>query len=502
MKIPEEPKVIIRDCDAYDPQRIRQIVREGLQALGLKPIGRTLVKPNIVQAGEKFPHAHTRPEVIEGVMLALQDEDDGQMSELALGERGGITMPTSILFERAGMNAVLKRLPSVKRYCFEETQQKEIRLTHPERLRDYVFTPEPVANADFFVNVPKFKAHPWTTVTFSLKSYIGIQDDRHRLIDHDHRLHQKIADLQHIIQPQFICIDAIIGGEGRMLTPNPVDLKLLIMGNSQVAFDAVCCRILGLDPREVEHIRLAEDRGFGTTRADRIEITGDVSLAEAQKRAQGYEVGLVRVEKCFQGTKITAHAGPPPEREYTDYCWGGCPGAIEEAIEILRLYDDRCDEKMKKMHVVFGAYQGPIDAGPDEWVIFIGDCARWRGEINGQVIDIPSEYRDRETRDPYTIKHPDIYAKLISAQSLIRKASKRRGHPHLCLRGCPVSVAEQVMALSVVGGVNNPIFSKEESGPFTIAYAGWRLRTLGHRLLGQAYQKCGPCHRGQAAPEL
>jgi P4 family phage/plasmid primase-like protien len=44
-----------------------------------------------------------------------------------------------------------------------------------------------VARADFFVNCPKFKAHPWTTVTFSIKAYIGLQDDRHRLIDHDHR---------------------------------------------------------------------------------------------------------------------------------------------------------------------------------------------------------------------------------------------------------------------------------------------------------------------------
>ena len=43
--------------------------------------------------------------------------------------------------------------------------------------------------------MPKFKAHPWTTVTFSMKNYIGIQDDRHRLIDHDQKLNEKVADL-------------------------------------------------------------------------------------------------------------------------------------------------------------------------------------------------------------------------------------------------------------------------------------------------------------------
>jgi hypothetical protein len=57
-----------------------------------------------------------------------------------------------------------------KRYCFEEVPQVEVPFTHDGRLRDYIFTPEPVAKADFFVNCPKFKAHPWTTVTFSMKN--------------------------------------------------------------------------------------------------------------------------------------------------------------------------------------------------------------------------------------------------------------------------------------------------------------------------------------------
>jgi arylsulfatase len=70
MKPVDRPRVIIRHCETYDPQRIRAIVREGLQTLGLKPHGRTLVKPNLVAAGELFPHAHTRPEFTEGVLLA------------------------------------------------------------------------------------------------------------------------------------------------------------------------------------------------------------------------------------------------------------------------------------------------------------------------------------------------------------------------------------------------------------------------------------------------
>jgi uncharacterized protein (DUF362 family) len=498
MKIPARPKVILRHCDAYDKERIRLIVREGLSELGLVPHGRTLVKPNCVASKPQFPYAFTRAEFLEGVVLALQDKASN-LKELAVGERCGITVPTRLAFEGADYYPMFKRT-GVKHYHFEEEPQVEIPLSHPERLRDYLFTPEPVAKADFFVNCPKFKSHPWTTVTFSLKNYIGIQDDRHRLIDHDHRLDEKIADLQYIVQPELIAIDAIVAGEGRMLTPKPRDLNLVIMGNCQVAVDAVCCRILGLDPKKVDHIRMAHERGFGPVDLASIEVTGDVSLEEAQKRATGFEVGLIRVEKFFEGTNITAYAGPPPEPERTDYCWGGCPGAIEEAIEILRQFDAQCDEKLKRIHVVFGAYDGPIDAKPDERVVFIGDCAKYDGEIAGKLVKIESLYRDRSTKDPHTAKHDDIFVKMASLTAKVAEAARNK--TPIRLTGCPVSVAEQVLLLVATSNVKNPILHPENAWRFNKAYLQWRGTTAAQRLRGKPYQVHGACSRGEAAPDV
>jgi uncharacterized protein (DUF362 family) len=502
MKIPSRPRVIIRRCSAYDAPRIRTLVREALEELDLRPHGRTLIKPNVVHSGPMFPIAHTRPEFVEGVIGALKDRDDGRVRELAVGERCGITIPTRLAFENAGYYPMFKRT-GVKHYHFEEVPQVEIRLSHKERLRDYVFTPQPVADADFFVNCPKFKSHPWTIVTFSMKNYIGIQDDRHRLIDHDHRLHEKIADLQYIIQPQFIAIDGIVGGGGRsMLTPTPFDLGLVIMGNSQVAFDAVCCHIIGVDPRSVDYIRLAEDRGFGTTDLSAIDISGDVTLEEAQAKAKsiGFQVGLVRVEKYFEGTHISAYAGPPPEAEHTNYCWGGCPGAMQEAIEILRSYDKQCDDRMPRLHVVFGAYEGPIPAKPGEKVVFIGDCATWKGEIGDQLISIENLYKDRSTKDPYAAKHDDIYAKMMSVGSAVRKA---KGESHMRIKGCPVSVAEMVLSIVSLGDeLKNPYLNPTEIIQFNKGYLAWRGKMFAKSLTGQPYQVHGPCHRGEAAPDV
>ena len=388
---------------------------------------------------------------------------------------------------------MVKRL-RVKRYYFEEEPQVEIPLTHEGRLRDYVFTPEPVAKADFFVNCPKFKAHPWTTVTFGNKAYIGIQDDRHRLIDHDAKLDEKIADLQYIIQPEFLAIDAIIAGEGRMLTPKPRNLNLIIMGNNQCAFDAVCCNIIGINPYAVDHIRLPHERGFGPLSLDEITISGDVTLAEAKQRAVGFEVGLIRVEKYFEGTSITAYAGPPPETEGKDYCWGGCPGAIEEAIEMLRLMDDKLDAKMPRLHVVFGNYQGPLDVKDGERVVFIGDCASWKGKLGGQDVSIESLYKRRETLDPHTVRGEDGLQKVLKTSALLRAA---KGKTHLRLQGCPVSVAEQLLVLVQMAGAVDP--TRDLSA--LTSFVKWKSVMAAKALRGHKYQIHGAATRGQAAPD-
>jgi uncharacterized protein (DUF362 family) len=489
------PRVILRHCPSYDVQAIRRIVREGLSELQLRPSGRTLLKPNIVAAGKHFSHAYTRPEFAEGVLLALRDRDGG-MTQLGVGERCGITMPTRYAFEAAGYSELARRDPELTLFHFDEVPQVEIPLYHPDRLRDCLYVPEPVARADFFVNCPKFKAHPWTTVTFSMKNYIGIQDDRHRLLDHDHRLNSKVADLQYVLQPRFIAIDAIVAGQGRMLTPVPFDLGLIIMGDNQVAVDSVCCQIINQDPRDVEHIALAHERGFGPIDLDSLEISGDVTLERAQQRAEGFIKGLIRVEDYFAGTHIRAYAGPPPGQRQ-DYCWGGCPGALEEAIEILRAFDRGTDQKLPPLHIVFGKYAGVIPAQPGEKVVFMGDCAEYSGELAGRPLQIGSRYVDRAQLSPLATRSEDIFEKMFKVGAQLWQ---NRSEQILRMPGCPVSVAEQILALVHLGGLDNPYFDPDVAFEFTNCYLSTRTRNAIQRWRGRPYHQPGPTERGAARP--
>jgi uncharacterized protein (DUF362 family) len=464
------PRVILRRCDDYDPDHIRGIIGECIDELGFRPRGRTLVKPNTVIAHrELFQHAFTRAELLDGLLGALRQRGEG-VTELTVGERCGITIPTRYAFAEAGYLPVLRRHGVPARY-FDEMPQVPVTLERPGRLRDTLFVPQAVAEADTFITVPKFKAHPWTKVTFNLKLYIGIQDDAHRLIDHDHHLHTKIADLFEVIQPRLCVVDAIIAGGKTMLTPTPFPLGLIIVGDDAVSTDVVCTHIAGLDPREVHHIRITAERGWGSLRLEDVRIDGDVTLDEARARARDFELTLEPIDRQFNGrSNLTVHLGPPPDTY--DYCWGGCPGALTEAVGIIERLQPDMRRAIRPLRLVYGAYQGEIAPAEGERVLVVGDCARWQGTIGGESVTVPYLYRDRHLLRPEQARGIDLVVKLVTfvlARFLFwRKRVVRT-------RGCTVSVAETVLLLAWYGRVTNPYFDRRLVFGFTWSWLLFRL---------------------------
>jgi hypothetical protein len=131
--------------------------------------------------------------------------------------------------------------------------------------------------------------------------------------------------------------------------------------------------------------------------------------------------------------------------------------------------------------------------------VFIGDCVTWKGQLGNELVQITSKYKDRSTKDPHHAKHDDIYAKLASVRAKVRES---RGASHVRFEGCPVSVAEQVLALVFLTKCKNPFFDPLESTRFNKAYLSWRAVTAFKRLVGQPYQRDGAGPRGEARPEV
>jgi uncharacterized protein (DUF362 family) len=474
-------KVLIRKCDEYDSDKISGIIKEGMEELNVKPSGRILLKPNVVLAhAEFFPHAFTRKEFLDGVISATKARARG-VKEISVGERSGITVPTRYCFKNAGYPEVIRK-HKIKTHYFDEVKQVPVELKREGRLRDLIFVPKPIKECDFFINLPKFKAHPWTRLTLGLKNFIGIQDDRHRLVDHNSLLEHKIADLQEVIQPGFIAIDGIIAGQKMMLTPTPFSMGAIVMGVNSCSVDAVCCHMVHVDPRDLIHLRFAAERGFGPIDLEEIEVLGDFPLEEVQEKTGSFEFCVERIDEYFgRESNLTCTVGTFPETHSPDYCWGGCPGALQEAMHIFKGFYPKVEKEMKKVRYVVGRVEGPLDLEEDERVIFAGDCTHWEGTIDGERVKIESSYMSNRQVDARKTKSNDMLLKMLG---FIWHSFKNRSSRYLHAKGCPVSVAEHVNYLSFFGKVGNPNLDSRLVIPINIAYWQMRIKRFLNRFFG------------------
>jgi uncharacterized protein (DUF362 family) len=478
--MPNKHKVLIMKCDAYDPDKIAGIIKEGMEELDIKPAGNILLKPNVVIAHpDTFPNAFTRKEFLDGTIAAVKSRAV-DVKEIAVGERSGITLPTRWAFKNAGYPHVLKK-HKVKAHYFDEVRQVPIKINSDKALRKTMFVPKPVAEADFLINLPKFKAHPWCRLTLSLKNFIGIQDDRHRLVDHNIFLEHKIADLQEIIQPKFIAIDAIVAGQKMMLTPTPFPLGAIVMGTNSCAVDTVGCHMVHVDPQDLIHLKYASERGFGPMDLEEIDVAGDFPLESVQEKTRGFEFCMEHIDSYFKDSgNLRCTVGAFPEKHSPDYCWGGCPGALQEAMHIFKAYYPNVTEDMKKVHYVVGKVEGPLDIKEDERVVFVGDCTSWEGNIDGEHVSIKSDYKSPADVDEQKTKSNDMVLKTMKT---LWHSFRNRNKKYVHAKGCTVSVGDHVHYLSALGKITNVNFDPRVATPVNLAY--WNMRA--HRAINHLF---------------
>jgi uncharacterized protein (DUF362 family) len=135
-----------------------------------------------------------------------------------------------------------------------------------------------VIEADYVINIPVLKTHRGTLISGCLKN-IGIgcavREEKKRI--HRLGLDRGIVDVYSLVKPGFHIVDAIVAleGDGPNFPPGkPKPVNLVIAGKDGVAVDVICCKIMGIDPERVEHLRLAYQKGLGKMELDEIEIAG------------------------------------------------------------------------------------------------------------------------------------------------------------------------------------------------------------------------------------
>ncbi len=227
-----------------------------------KPV---LIKPNYLNSKHPSTGVTTDSGVVEGVIRFLKDKP----LEIVIGEGSGFA-DTFEAFKVAGVDAVAERW-SVKLLDLNKDAVVEAKPPNPFSLETVRVAKTALEST--IISVPKLKPHRIATVTLSLKNMMGALASKG--IMHRGHLSQKIVDLVSVLKPDVSVIDGIIAGEGHENSESPVEMNLVVAGTDPVAVDSVGAAVMGIQPTDVKHLVLAEEKGLGTCNLDQIEIVGE-----------------------------------------------------------------------------------------------------------------------------------------------------------------------------------------------------------------------------------
>jgi Pyruvate/2-oxoacid:ferredoxin oxidoreductase delta subunit len=136
---------------------------------------------------------------------------------------------------------------------------------------------------DSVINLAKLKTHSQMFLTLAVKNLFGavIGSDKvawHLRAGKDYEAFATVlVQILEAVKPRLSIVDGILGMEGRGPSGgSPRHLGIVGASADAVALDASICRLLGFKVEDLRTCVVGESLRIGTTRADQIDVVGDV----------------------------------------------------------------------------------------------------------------------------------------------------------------------------------------------------------------------------------
>jgi uncharacterized protein (DUF362 family) len=123
-------------------------------------------------------------------------------------------------------------------------------------------------DADVIISVPTMKTHLLTGVTLAMKNMYGTFPDIDKAKYHKKSIEDTILEVNSAFTPNLVIIDGSIGGEAvGPLSACPVYFETIIASNDVVMADSIASQMMGYEPMDIVHIKMAYEAGLGDASA-------------------------------------------------------------------------------------------------------------------------------------------------------------------------------------------------------------------------------------------
>ena len=272
--LPEGPPgnspVVIMRARTYQEDLTSKILA-GIKECGLQVKGkRVLLKPNLVE----FDSSTVINTDAALVAAALQAFRTLKAREVRIGEGPGHRRDTYGLADEAGYRKAIHGFDDV----FVDLNRDDVAPVTGFVDQSTMYFPHAAIGADLIVSLAKMKTHHWAAATLSMKNLFGLVPGSvygwPKNLLHYIGIPQSIVALNRAFPRTFAIVDGVVGMEGNgPIQGTPKAVGALVMGSDLVAVDATCCRIMGIDPKKVEYLRLGAE--FGHLGDSRIQQRGE-----------------------------------------------------------------------------------------------------------------------------------------------------------------------------------------------------------------------------------
>ncbi|MBU0547032.1 MAG: DUF362 domain-containing protein [Patescibacteria group bacterium] len=251
---------------------LKEAIEKAVEQIGgfgqfIKNGDQVLLKPNFNTA-DPFP-ASTDPAFLKAVVELVYRAG---ASEVIIGDCSTMTAKTRQVMEKLGIFDFEKEiLPAPKILVFEERKWVKKKIPKAKYLKSVNLT-EILDKVDKLILLPCLKTHFLAQFTGSLKIAVGFMKPIERLRLHAGHLNEKIAELNSIIDPDFIIMD----GRKCFITKGPskgglAEPGLILASESRTAIDIEGIKIIqsfkgnslaGLRPEDFLQIKRAKELGI------------------------------------------------------------------------------------------------------------------------------------------------------------------------------------------------------------------------------------------------
>jgi uncharacterized protein (DUF362 family) len=227
-----------------------------------------LIKVNFITTKTWDTGATTDPIVVEAIIRKLQTLP----VKIYVVESDATMTNADKAFEATGMKEMADRY-NVECLNLRYVEDK-VKIDIPNGKALKSITVPRLVTESAVISAAKLKTHGSTKVTLGMKNMFGLLPDKFKGKYHMMGISKVIVDINSAIKPVLTVIDAFVAMEGMgPVSGSPVKMNLVIAGRDVVATDATASRIMGFDPQEIAHLRMAFEKRLGEM--NNIEILGE-----------------------------------------------------------------------------------------------------------------------------------------------------------------------------------------------------------------------------------